>query len=48
MQLFIRAVVTGFGLAFGAAIFRKVARELGLDDDSEKPARETVSSTPVT
>lgn len=45
-MLLVRAVITGFGLALGAALFRKVARELGIDDDSEKP-RETVSSTPV-
>lgn len=48
MQLFLRAVITGFGLALGAAVFRKVARELGIDDESEKASRETVSSTPVT
>ena len=44
MQLFVRAVITGFGLALGAAIFRKLARELGIDDDAEKP-RDQVPQT---
>lgn len=35
MKSFARAVTTGFALAMGAAIFRKVAKKLGLDD---KPA----------
>lgn len=35
MRSFARAVTTGFALAMGAAIFRKVAKKLGLD---EKPA----------
>lgn len=35
MKSFARAVSTGFALAMGAAIFRKVAKKLGLD---EKPA----------
>jgi hypothetical protein len=42
MQLFVRAVVTGFGMALGGALFRKVARRIGLDEpDDKKPvARE--------
>ncbi len=35
MKSFARAVTTGFALALGAAVFRKVAKKLGLD---EKPA----------
>lgn len=35
MKTFARAVTTGFALAMGAAIFRKVAKKLGLE---EKPA----------
>jgi hypothetical protein len=34
MKLLVRAVVTGFGLSLGAAIFKKVQRQLGFDDDS--------------
>lgn len=37
MQFFVRAVVTGFALSLGAALFKKVSKELGLDD---KPAKE--------
>jgi hypothetical protein len=32
MHILVRAVITGFGLALGAAIYKKIARELGLDD----------------
>ena len=35
MKAFARAVSTGFAMALGAAVFRKVAKKLGLDD---KPA----------
>jgi hypothetical protein len=33
MNVFVRAVVTGFGFSLGAALFRKVADKLGLNDD---------------
>lgn len=36
MKLFIRAVVTGFALSLGTALFKRVAKELGLDDDADK------------
>jgi hypothetical protein len=36
MVFFARAVVTGFGLAMGGALFRKVAPRLGLDDKDKK------------
>jgi hypothetical protein len=39
MQFFAKAVVTGFALAMGSALFKKVARELGLDDESAKSAK---------
>ncbi len=52
MQLFVRAVITGFGLALGAALYRKVARKLGIDEEPDDKKRErdgeTVSSTPAT
>jgi hypothetical protein len=42
MLLFARAVVTGFGLSLGAALFKKVQSRLGLDEekDKEKKAKE--------
>lgn len=36
MKLFIRAVVTGFALSLGTALYKRVAKELGLDDDADK------------
>ena len=41
MQFFVRAVVTGFAFSLGAALFKKVSKELGLDD---KPAKEAAVS----
>jgi len=38
MQILVRAVVTGFGMALGAALFRKVAKQLGLEDVAVAPA----------
>jgi hypothetical protein len=36
MKTFVRTVVTGFGLALGAALFRKVAKQMGLDDSKKQ------------
>jgi hypothetical protein len=36
MQFFAKAVVTGFALSLGAALFKKVQRQLGLADDKAK------------
>jgi hypothetical protein len=38
MGILIRAVISGFGMSLGAALFRKVAKELGLDDKDAKVA----------
>lgn len=35
MTFFVRAVVTGFALSLGAALFKKVAKEVGLADDKD-------------
>jgi hypothetical protein len=40
MMLFARAVVTGFGLSLGAAIFKKVSSRLGFDDEKDKEKKE--------
>ena len=41
MTFFARAVVTGFALSLGAALFKKVAKQLGLaDEQSGKDAEE--------
>jgi hypothetical protein len=39
MNVFLRAVVTGFGFSLGAALFRKVSARLGLGDDKAKEER---------
>jgi len=39
MKFLLRAIVTGFGLSLGAALFKKVAKYAGLEDDpKENPA----------
>lgn len=43
MMFFVRAVVTGFGLSLGSALFKKLQKQLGLDDKpTDKPEDETV------
>lgn len=37
MHLFVRAVITGFGFSLGAAIFKKVSKQLGLEDPPRPP-----------
>jgi hypothetical protein len=36
MKLFVRAVVTGFALSLGSALFKKVQGYIGLGDDKDK------------
>lgn len=38
MNVFVRAVVTGFGFSLGAALFRKISDRLGLGE--EKSAKD--------
>jgi hypothetical protein len=38
MGLLVRAVVTGFGLSIGAALYKKVAKQLGLDEKAAADA----------
>ena len=42
MQFFVRAVVTGFALSLGAALYKKVAKELGLDGQPARDGNERV------
>lgn len=44
MQLFLRAVVTGFGLSLGAALYKKAAKQLGFDDEEKKEKKDDASS----
>ncbi|HEU0033233.1 MAG TPA: hypothetical protein VFQ53_21520 [Kofleriaceae bacterium] len=45
MQFFVRAVVTGFALSLGAAIFKKVQGKIGLaeEKDDKKSDSESVN-----
>jgi hypothetical protein len=36
MKFFVKAVVTGFGLSLGSALFKKVQHRLGLGEDNAK------------
>jgi len=38
MQFFVRAVVTGFALSLGSALFKKVQKQLGLEEEKDKDA----------
>ena len=42
MMFFARAVVTGFGLSLGSALFKKIQKQLGLDEKTDKSTDETV------
>jgi hypothetical protein len=44
MKFLARAVVTGFGLSLGAAIFKKVQHKLGFADDSKKDPAQDVTT----
>ncbi len=35
MKFFVRAVVTGFALTLGAALYKKLARKLGFEEPSD-------------
>jgi hypothetical protein len=45
MQLFVRAVVTGFALSLGAALFKKVSKQLGLDEQPSRPIETATGTT---
>jgi hypothetical protein len=47
MKFFVKAVVTGFGLSLGSALFKKVQRHLGLGEDNDK-ASETIKQDGAT
>jgi hypothetical protein len=41
MKILIRAVVTGFGLSLGSALYKKAAKRLGFLDEEKKEDSET-------
>jgi len=44
MKFFVRAIVTGFALSLGSALFKKLAPQLGLDDKKDKDKDEQVNA----
>jgi hypothetical protein len=47
MKVFVRAVVTGFALSLGSALFKKIQKKIGLGEDS-KPQPEAVKQDGAT
>jgi hypothetical protein len=47
MKQFARAITTGFALALGAALFRKVSKKIGLDDKPKAAEPEVQNSAAV-
>jgi hypothetical protein len=41
MKILLRAVVTGFGLSLGSALYKKAAKRLGFLDEEKKEDTET-------
>ena len=48
MKFFVKAVVTGFALSLGSALFKKVQRRLGLGEDNGKATQEVVKQDGAT
>jgi hypothetical protein len=48
MKFFVKAVVTGFGLSLGSALFKKVQRRLGLGDPDDKARDATLKQDGAT
>ena len=48
MRFFLRAVVTGFGLSLGSALFKKVQKQLGLEEKTDKSTDETAKQDGAT
>jgi hypothetical protein len=47
MKFFVKAVLTGFALSLGSALFKKIQRHLGLDD-KDKSAPDVVKQDGAT
>jgi len=48
MKFFVKAVITGFALSLGSALFKKVQRHVGLGDDASKAQPEAVKQDGAT
>lgn len=48
MKFFVKAIVTGFALSLGSALFKKVQDHLGLGDAKDKSTPEAVKQDGAT
>ena len=48
MNFFAKAVITGFALSLGGALFKKVSKQHGLSDDKDKEREEVRKQDGVT
>ena len=48
MKFFVKAVITGFALSLGSALFKKIQSRLGLGEDSGKATQEVVKQDGAT
>jgi hypothetical protein len=48
MKFFVKAVVTGFALSLGSALFKKVQKHLGLEEEKDRAAPEAVKQDGAT
>ncbi|MEO7730961.1 MAG: hypothetical protein ABIY55_08330 [Kofleriaceae bacterium] len=48
MKFFVKAVVTGFGLSLGSALFKKLQQKLGLDDEAKPAAPDVIKQDGAT
>lgn len=48
MKFFVKAVVTGFALSLGSALFKKIQGKLGLGENAEKSPPEAVKQDGAT
>ena len=48
MKILLRAVVTGFGLSLGSALYKKAAKHFGFDDDDKSKSKDKDKDTATT
>jgi len=48
MKFFVKAVVTGFALSLGSALFKKLQQKLGLADDAKPAAPDVIKQDGAT
>lgn len=41
MKVLVRAVVSGFGFSLGAALYKRVSKRIGLEEEKETPDPDT-------